>query len=158
MDIMDEEVIALWAKFHQLGLKYIMVGGFATNLHGHVRTTEDIDIWIENSLTNRIRLRTALKELNIGDFESIETIEFIPGWSTIRLNSGIELDVMTFLKGFSEEKFEECYKMASIATIQNISIPFLHINHLIEEKKIVGREKDKSDVVVLEKIQRRGNS
>jgi hypothetical protein len=158
MDIMDEEVIALWAKFHQLGLKYIMVGGFATNLHGHVRTTEDIDIWIENSLTNRIRLRTALKELNIGDFESIETIEFIPGWSTIRLNSGIELDVMTFLKGFSEEKFEECYKMASIATIQNISIPFLHINHLIEEKKIVGREKDKSDVVVLEKIQKRGNS
>jgi hypothetical protein len=135
-----------------------MVGGFATNLHGHVRTTEDIDIWIENSLTNRIRLRTALKELNIGDFESIETIEFIPGWSTIRLNSGIELDVMTFLKGFSEEKFEECYKMASIATIQNISIPFLHINHLIEEKKIVGREKDKSDVVVLEKIQKRGNS
>jgi hypothetical protein len=58
----------------------------------------------------------------------------------------------------SEEKFEECYKMASIATIKNISIPFLHLNQLIEEKKIVGREKDKSDVVVLEKIQRRGNS
>jgi hypothetical protein len=156
MDVMDEEVIELWAKFHQMGLKYIMVGGFATNLHGHSRTTEDMDIWIENSLPNRTKLRNALKELNIGDFEAIETMEFIPGWTTIRLNSGIELDIMTYLKGFSQEKFEECFNMASMAIIKNISIPFLHINHLIEEKKKVGREKDKSDVIALEEIKKRG--
>lgn len=153
---MDEEVIELWSIFHQMGLKYIMVGGFATNLHGHSRTTEDLDIWIENSLPNRIKLRNALKELNIGDFEAIETIEFIPGWTTIRLNSGIELDIMTYLKGFSQEKFEECFNMASMAIIKNISIPFLHINHLIEEKKKVGREKDKIDVIALEEIKKRG--
>jgi hypothetical protein len=32
----------------------------------------------------------------------------------------------------------------------------LHINHLIEEKKKVGREKDKSDVIALEEIKKRG--
>jgi hypothetical protein len=32
----------------------------------------------------------------------------------------------------------------------------LHINHLIEEKKKVGREKDKSDVIALEVIKKRG--
>ena len=68
MDIMDEEIINLWSKFHQLGLKYIMVEGFATNLHGHIRTTEDVDVWIENSLENRRKLRTALSQLSIGDF------------------------------------------------------------------------------------------
>jgi hypothetical protein len=152
MDIMDEEIINLWAKFHHLGLKYIMVGGFATNLHGHIRTTEDVDVWIENSLGNRIKLRTALSELNIGDFEAIETMDFIPGWSTIRLDSGIELDIMTYLKGFPQEKFESCFSLASIATIKNIPVPFLHINHLISEKTKVGRDKDKLDVLALEKI------
>jgi hypothetical protein len=82
---MDEEIINLWSKFHQLGLKYIMVGGFATTLHGHIRTTEDVDDWIENSLANRRKLRTALLQLSIGDFEAIETMDFIPGLSTIRL-------------------------------------------------------------------------
>ena len=158
MDIMDEEIINLWSKFHQLGLKYIMVGGFATTLHGHIRTTEDVDDWIENSLANRRKLRTALLQLSIGDFEAIETMDFIPGLSTIRLNSGIDLDIMTYPRGFPQEKFESCFYLASIATIKNIPVPFLHINHLIAEKTKVGRDKDKSDVFALEKIKKEQES
>ena len=130
------------------------MGGFAINLHGHIRTTEDVDIWIENSLANRKKLRAILKDLNIGDFEAIETMDFIPDWSSIRLNSGIKLDIMTYLKGFPQEKFEECLSMASVATIKETSVPFLHIIHLIEEKKAVGREKDKIDVLALEMIKK----
>jgi len=152
MDILDEEILALWKKFHELGLRYIMVGGFATNLHGHQRTTGDVDIWIEDSVENRKKLRKALSELEIGDFDQIERIDFIPGWSTIRLNSGLELDIMTFLKGFDQTSFDSCLTIASTAEIENIPVRFLHINHLIEEKKLLAREKDISDVVALEKI------
>ena len=42
--------------------------------------------------------------------------------------------------------------MAKIATIENIKIPFLHINHLIANKKAVNRPKDQIDVIELEKI------
>ena len=38
-----------------------MIGGFAINLHGYNRSTKDIDIWIEDTLENRKRLRKALK-------------------------------------------------------------------------------------------------
>jgi hypothetical protein len=38
---------------------------------------------------------------------------------------------MTHLQGFEEERFEECYKMASKAMILDVEVPFLHINHLI---------------------------
>jgi hypothetical protein len=105
-------------------------------------------------LANRRKLRTALLQLSIGDFEAIETMDFIPSWSTIRLNSGIELDIMTYLEGFPQEKFESCFFMASIATIRNITVPFLQINHLIAEKTKVGRDKDKIDVFALEKIKK----
>ena len=49
MDVFDEELLRFWKIANKLHLKYIMIEGVATNLHGYQRTTEDIDIWIENS-------------------------------------------------------------------------------------------------------------
>jgi len=39
-------------------------------------------------------------------------------------------------------------------------VPFLHINHLIQNKKVVNRPKDQVDVIELEKIRklREGNT
>ena len=59
---------------------------------------------------------------------------------------------MTFLKGFAQRSFDSCFAFASTAEIENIPIRFLHIDHLIEEKKLLAREKDISDVAALEKI------
>ncbi len=155
MDILDEEILALWKLLNEQDVKYIMVGGFAANLHGFSRTTEDLDLWIEDTKENRKRFREALKQLDIGDFSALETTDLIPGWSAISLNSGIELDVMTSLAGFPAEKFEECYNMASVAEIHSITVRFMHLNHLIEAKKRSGRPKDLIDVIELEKIQSR---
>ena len=41
-----------------------------------------------------------------------------------------------------------------IADFETVQVPFLHINHLIQNKKIVDRPKDKIDVIELEKIKR----
>lgn len=98
------------------------------------------------------------KELEIGDFDSIETTQFIPGYTSIQLNSGFELDIMTSLKGFDQIKFDECYKMAPTAQIDDISIKFLHINQLIEAKKASGRPKDLMDIEALEKIKASQNN
>lgn len=37
--------------------------------------------------------------------------------------------------------------MASVADIDNVQVPFLHINQLIENKKFVDRPKDKIDII-----------
>ena len=42
--------------------------------------------------------------------------------------------------------------MSNKAIIEGIEIPFLHINHLIANKKAVNRPKDLLDVIYLEKI------
>jgi len=152
MDILDEEILNLWRLFEKHKVLYIMVGGFATTLHGFNRNTADIDIWIKDSKPNRQNLRAVLKEMEIGDFESIEVTQFIPGFTSITLNSGFELDIMTSIKGFEQIRFDECYKIAPIASIEEIPVKFLHINQLIEAKKAAGRERDLLDVIELEKI------
>ncbi len=157
MDVFDEEILKLWKSFFLNDLEYIMVGGFATNLHGYSRTTADIDIWIKDSSENRKKLNQALIDFGYGEIPNIDKLEFIPGWTSLKLSSGLEIDIMTFLKGFPQERFEECMRYASTANIFDIEIKFLHINHLIEAKKATSRSKDIIDIEELEKI-RKNNS
>ena len=70
------------------------------------------------------------------------------------LNNGLKLDKMVDMKGLEGYSFDECYQMAAIAEIENIPVPFLHLNQLIANKKPVNRTKDQIDVTELEKIKR----
>jgi hypothetical protein len=157
MDILDEELLELWRAFQSNKLEYIMVGGFATNLHGFHRTTADVDIWMKNTANNRIALRKSLAECKHGDFPELERVEFVPGWSSIRLTSGIELDIMTHLKGFAESDFDECFSLASEAEVHGVTVRFLHLNHLIIAKEASNREKDKIDLIALYEIKKLRN-
>ena len=152
MDIFDEEILNLWRAFNEADFQYILVGGFATNLNGFSRTTADMDIWLKDTIQNRQNLRKAFVKVGLGDIEELELMDFIPGWSTIRLGSGIDLDLMSYIKGFDQQSFDECYNGASTAFIYNTPVKFLHINHLIASKEACGRPKDKIDLLELERI------
>ena len=152
MDVFDEELLKFWSCLNGNFVKYIMVGGVAINLHGHTRLTDDIDLWLEDTLQNRKNLRAAFKEYGMGDLEPLLRIEFLPGWTYFHLNNGTRLDVMTKVKGMENYTFDECLALASVAEIYDIKIPFLHINHLLEAKKAANRPKDQLDIIELEKI------
>jgi hypothetical protein len=154
MDIFDEEILKFWAALQNQKVKYIMVDGYATNLHGYQRYTGDIDIWIDDNIENRHQLRKAFAECRMGDYYMLETMQFVPGWTDIHLMNGLRLDIMVNMKGLEGYSFEECLNMASIADIDGVVVPFLHINQLIANKKAVNRPKDQLDVVELERIQK----
>jgi hypothetical protein len=88
----------------------------------------------------------------MGDYPMIEYMQFVPGWTEFHLNNDLRLDILIDMKGLEGYTFDECLQMASIADIENVNIPFLHINQLIENKKAVNREKDRIDVLALEQI------
>ena len=79
MDVMDDELLAFWRKLNENSVRNIMVGGLATRFHGFNRNTDDLDIWIENTLPNRQNFRKAFKELGYGDYSSIETCSLCRG-------------------------------------------------------------------------------
>ena len=152
MDIFDETFVNFWRVAQKFQLKFIMIGGVATNLHGYYRTTSDIDIWIQDSAENRENLYEVFKEAGLGDLKSLLTIDFIPGWTDFYLENGIRMDIMTSVKGLENCSFDEAFQMVSIADIFDLKIPFLHINQLIISKKAANRSKDQIDVMELEKI------
>lgn len=159
MDVLDDELLQFWKALNANHVRYIMVGGFATRFHGFDRTTDDLDMWLDDTVENRKNLRKSFKDLGYGDFSSLEMMQFVPGWTNFYIGSGIELDIMTEMKGLEDFSFKECLSKASIADLDGIEVPFLHINHLIDNKKAVNRPKDQLDVVQLEKIKQiRGKS
>lgn len=154
MDILDEELIKFWNLLNRNNVSYIMVGGFAVNMQGFSRATEDSDLWLMDELGNRKNLRKAFRELGYGDFPSIETMPFLPGWTQFYIAKGLVLDIITSMRGLEQVTFEECLGRAKIADFNGIEVPFLNIDDLIANKKAVARPKDQIDVIELEKIKK----
>ena len=149
---MNEQIIAIWESFFKNKVKYITIGGFAVNIYGYNRNTGDIDIYVEDTIENRINLRNALKSINLGDFESIETMQFIPGWTDFTLNYGLRLDIMTAVKGLEDKSFNSLLDNATVVLIGEIPVFFIDYDHLIIAKKASNRPKDILDIEELDKL------
>ena len=154
MDIFDEEILNFWKTLQDHHVQYIMIGGYAINLHGYQRFTGDVDIWLKDTLENRRQLRKAFIACDLGDYPMLETMQFVTGWTDFHLNNSLRLDIITEMKGLEDYSFDECLQMASVADIENVSVPFLHINQLIRNKKVINRPKDQIDVSALEEIRK----
>jgi hypothetical protein len=151
MDILDNDLINFWKSLNQYEVKYIMVGGFAVNLHGFSRTTGDLDIWLKDEIKNRINLGKALEQFGYDEL-SFEDVNFVPGWTDFYIGSGVRLDIITTMPGLENIPFDEALERAEIAQIYDVRVPFLHINQLIKNKKATNRPKDIIDAIELEKI------
>jgi hypothetical protein len=154
VDVFDEEILKFWNALQRHQVIYILVGGYAVNFHGYQRFTGDLAIWLKDTPENRKQLRQAFVSCGMGDYPMIEYMQFLPGWTEFYLNNSLRLDILTEMKGLELYTFEECLSMASVADIEGVSIPFLHINQLISNKKLVNRPKDQADIQALEQIKK----
>jgi predicted nucleotidyltransferase len=152
---MQSEILSIWRLLHEYDVHYLTIGGFAVNYYGYNRSTGDIDLLIEDTLGNRKKLRNVLAKAEIGDFEEIEKIQFLPGWTDFTLNTGLRLDIMTMIKGLEKIPFSVLYEQAEVIKIHDIEVRFMDYNHLILSKKATNRPKDIDDIENLEQIKQR---
>lgn len=153
MDIYNDDLLQIWRKLAAHNVRYIMIGGVATNLHGFSRYTRDADFFFEDTQENRIRIADAFYELDIAPRDVMLRWQFTPGWASLEYGDGIILDMMTSVKGLEDLGFDTCYRMAVFAEICELSVPILNINHLLRAKEATGRPKDQLDIIELRRLQ-----
>ncbi len=128
-------------------VKYLLVGGYAVILHGYIRSTADMDIWVEKTKENFEKLNKALHEFGA---PSIPENEFFGNqfdvWGIGKEPNRIE--IMSEVKGL---KFELAYKECLVFEQENLKIKYIDFANLIETKNAVGRFKDKDDIEHLKK-------
>src|SRR5258706_7300990 len=80
-----ERFLDLLKALKREGVDYVLVGGVAVNLHGIVRATEDVDLFIRPSEDNVERLKRALRSLwDDPEIAQISARDFAGEFPTIR--------------------------------------------------------------------------
>jgi len=155
MDISRDDVQTLFESLNRNEVRYLLVGGLAGVVHGHVRATQDLNLWIQVGAENKDRLILALQENEVAGAELLKNTPLVFGWTSVNTGKyGLTLDMGYALKAFSELDFDTCYERALLASFDGTPFRVIHLNDLIHEKQATGRLKDLTDVEELQKIQK----
>jgi hypothetical protein len=133
-------------------VEYVVVGGVAAVLQGAPVTTFDIDTLVKVEPANVERLANALSALDARFRERLElrpTREDLAagGHLLLMTNSG-PLDVLGFIA--AGKRYEDVVDVAARLTVDELTIRVLPLEQLIEDKKVLGRDKDIAVIRLLE--------
>jgi len=123
-------------------VRYIVIGGYAVVYHGYVRSTNDIDIWIDIRRDNIKNLIRVLDEFGFSSL-NIKESDFLPN-QIIQLGyPPNRIDLITTPAGI---EFETCYASKEQVTIDDIVLNIIDLANLIKTKKASNRPRDLADI------------
>jgi hypothetical protein len=131
-------------------VEFIIVGAYALAAHGFPRATGDIAIWVRNSFENAQRVMRALKKFG-APLSHLSEKDFTA--SDVIVQLGVEPCRIDLLTGIDGVGFDEAWQNKVSITIDDLEIDILSKKDLLRNKLATGRDKDKGDIVWLEKNQ-----
>jgi hypothetical protein len=144
---MNQDFRDLLAEFNALAVEYLVVGAHALAVHGFVRATKDLDVWVRPEPGNASRVLAALgafgaplHDLTAADLSTPGTI-FQIGVPPIRI------DIITGVDGLA---FEQAWNSRIKAPFADQVVPVLSREDLIRNKRAAARDQDLLDVKWLE--------
>jgi len=126
-------------------VRYILVGGYSVILHGYARTTGDMDLWVERTKDNYLKIKNAFKEFGMPVFDMTEE-NFLhhSNWDVFTFGiPPVAIDLMISIEEFN---FQEVFDRSIIFKDDELNIRVIHKNDLIAAKKKAGRSKDLDDL------------
>jgi hypothetical protein len=128
------------------------VGGWAVILYGHVRATDDMDIFVRPSKQNSQRVYTALQAFGAPlRAHGVESEHFANEGDAYRFGiAPLKIEVLTKISGVS---FDEALRGSKTFELEGYQIPYIGKAALIANKRSAGRHKHLADVEELERLQ-----
>lgn len=130
------------SAFNGAGVEYMVVGAYAVAAHGLPRATGDIDLWVRPSGSNAERVWRALSEFGapldrftVGDFSTPDTI----------VQFGVVPNRIDILTSIEAVEFLDAWPERLQVTMDGIEMSVVGRNHLLRNKRAVGRPQDIAD-------------
>jgi len=155
---------SIFAALQATGVRYVVVGGVAVNLHGYQRFTKDLDLVIELVPDQTLKALEALKAigykpnipLKLSDFADPAIRE---GW--IRDKGMLVFQLYSDRARMSIDifvryplDFEELWAQGTQVELSGAAPRIASIDHLILMKRSAGRPQDLLDISKLETLKR----
>lgn len=140
---MNPHFVEILRAFRDEGVEHLVIGAHALAVHGHVRATLDIDLWVRPTRDNALRtwraleqFRAPLSKMRLDDFAEPEVLYQI-GVPPSRI------DIMTSVTGLD---FDAAWPNRVMATFGDVEAPVLGLDDMRTAKRAAGRLKDLADL------------
>ncbi len=120
-------------------------------VHGHVRATKDLDVWVRPTAENARRVLAALAEFGapLGDLQEQDLAR--PGLVFQIGVPPLRIDILTSIDGV---EFPEAWSARVETPFAGHPTSVISLRHLLQNKRATGRSQDQADVEALEALDR----
>lgn len=157
MRFYEETIRAL----NEADVRYVVVGGLAVILHGHIRHTFDLDLIVDLTPTEARKAMKALTALGFRPKVPVEAEDFADAALRARWVEEKGMVVFSFwdpaddsliVDVFVDEPipFEDLWARSVVLTLNSTDVRVASIPDLIELKRRAGRPMDLRDIEILE--------
>jgi hypothetical protein len=126
------KIRSLLFHLHQQEAAYMIIGGYAVVHHGHLRYTDDLDIWAQPTPENGARVLAALQAAGY-DITGLVADDFGDP-SNFFHNDQAPNSVHILLRALANE-FDVCFAERDIIRIKGLPVSVISIERLIQEKE-----------------------
>lgn len=148
---LDAERIFAALDAHKV--EYVVIGGIAVQVHGHVRMTNDVDLIPSPTRSNMECLAAALRDLearvlNPGSEHLAIDAQMLPRATLWQLATRHgDIDVLHDAPGATP--FPQLHQRALLVALGDLTIPIAGRDDLIQMKRASGRPIDLEDIAAL---------
>ncbi|MBN1962716.1 MAG: nucleotidyltransferase [Deltaproteobacteria bacterium] len=160
---MASDIETVLTALNQANVRYLVVGGVAVVLHGHLRTTADLDLIIQLETDNTLRAVDALAQLGYQPRAPVPIEQFAD--ASMR-QSWLTEKGMTVLGLWSENfptlevdlfiaepiDFNTAYNRALTVTLDSTTATVVSLDDLISLKRMAARAIDLADIEAMQAL------
>ncbi|HEV7237732.1 MAG TPA: DUF6036 family nucleotidyltransferase [Thermoanaerobaculia bacterium] len=147
--MVNQDFRDLFAEFNARHVDFLVVGAYALAVHGHVRATKDLDVWVRPHAENARRVFHALQAFGAptGDLTQDDFAQ--PGLTFQIGVAPIRIDVLSSIDGV---EFDAAWPNRIEMKYGDQRAYVISRNDLLTNKRAAARLQDLADVEALEAL------
>ena len=157
----------VYAAFEEAEVRYVVVGGMAVVMSGHVRATVDLDVVVDLDPEAALRAMQALEGLGLLPRVPIALTDFADPQVRESWIKDKHMQVLSFFDPDHPARevdvfvaypldFDSLSADAVPTRLGDRTVPVAAKHHLIEMKRAAGRPRDLEDIEALQRLMERG--
>jgi hypothetical protein len=150
---MEKDQRDLLREFNAHNVRFLIVGGYAFSFYTEPRATKDLDIFIDRSSENALRVFRALAKfgaplagMSSKDFEGVDAL----------FQVGVAPSRIDILQTIEAVDFDAAWQTSEAGMIGDIPVRYISFDDLVKNKLAVGRLRDLADVEELQEAKAAG--
>ena len=143
---LDRDFTELLACLAAHDVRFLVVGGYAVAAHGHPRYTGDLDLWVWADAGNADGVLRALVDFGFGSLGLLPSDFSEPGRVVQLGYPPFRIDLLTSIDGV---EFEPCFARRVEVPVEGLTVPFISLADLRQNKAASGRPQDLADLAAL---------